>query len=347
MISLTQLLSLVLLPPTFAVGHGFIAHKEKGCNTQMDIRSNGVPVKNNTLIIDRAITDWDHGAGRTYANMSYPSATATGDYSKDAGTFFVYWKVDQPDPGCQFILMEGSIFGWKALSQLPGYEMLRVSQEGCYYTSVRPDMPLITSYCCGYDDCAIAEVEVQRPPPKETTGDELPDCAVRGYATEATIQNGRQIAITKPQTCEADPSCTHSISQSYSIGVAVSSSQSYTWTTDRGYDVGFDAGVDFIEDFTIRGSLSTRISEAWAHEVGYSVTETNVTTTDEGGRQEAGTVAFYSFTPRYECHKVDFVCGKDIYGYDKYLEGIDICEPQEPNPGWGANGMFRMVYISE
>ncbi|OTA55577.1 hypothetical protein K449DRAFT_452470 [Hypoxylon sp. EC38] len=347
MISPTQLLPLFLLCPTLATAMpGFIAHQEKGCGTQLDLWSDGEKVPNNTLIIDRSITDWDHAAGRTYDNVTFPSAKPTGQTDQDAGTQFVYWKVGQPDPGCQLILMQDTKLGWQVLNKLPGDEILRVSQEGCYYTALTPNEGLITSFCCGYDDCGIAEVEVQKPSAKDSADGVAPECKLTRLETTPTIEAGTQIAITRPQTCEAEPACTHSITQSHSIGAAVSHSQSYTWTTETGVSVSFEAGVDFIEDFKVTTGITASIGQSWMDETGTTLTETNVTTTEEGGRQEAGTVAFYSFTPAYECRKGDVSCGKDKDGNEVVLEGLNFCTPRPSSADGGPSGVFRMVYIS-
>ncbi|KAI1415457.1 hypothetical protein F5Y13DRAFT_207196 [Hypoxylon sp. FL1857] len=347
MISPARLLPLFLLSPTFATAlSGFVAHQEKGCNTQLDIWSDGKKVENNTLIINRSIKDWDHAAGHAYDNVTFPTAKPTGDTTKDAGTHFVYWKVEQPDPTCQFILMTDSGRGWQILNKLPGDEILRVSREGCYYTALSPNENLITSFCCGHDDCAIAEVEVQKPQAKDTTSGEPPECKLIRYDSTPTIEDGTQIAITRPQTCEAEPACTHSITQSHTVSTAVSHFQSYTWTTELGVDVGIEAGIDFIGDIKAKVGLSGSIAQSWMDEIGVTITEGNVTTTEEGGRQEVGTVAFYSFTPQYECYKGDLSCGKDKDGNEVVLEDISFCQPRPSTADGGPDGVFRMVYIS-
>ncbi len=102
----------------------------------------------------------------------------------------------------------------------------------------QPNDNLITSYCCGRDDCAIAEVEIQSNSPKDTSGEIAPSCTIkRSYSATPTIQDGKQIAITRPQTCEAPPACTHSITQSSMVSTALAHFQSYSWTTEEGVDV--------------------------------------------------------------------------------------------------------------
>ncbi|KAI0139878.1 hypothetical protein F4776DRAFT_662018 [Hypoxylon sp. NC0597] len=325
---------------------GFTAHQEKGCNTQLDLWKDGEKIPNNTLAIRHSITDWDHAAGYSYDNVTFPSAKPTGQTDRDAGTHFVYWKVGQPDPGCQAILMADTPAGWQVLTKLPGDEILRVSKEGCYYTAISPNQNLITSFCCGHDDCAIAEVEVQQPPPKETVNGDAPECKITKFDSTPTIESGTQIAITRPQTCEAEPACTHSVTHSHSVSAALSHSQSYTWTTQVGVEIRFEAGVDLIEDLKVSTGLTASIAQSWMDEYGATFTDTNVTTTEEGGRQEAGTVAFYSFTPKYECHKGDVSCGKDKDGNEVVLQNLNFCLPQTSSADGGPNGIFRMVYIS-
>lgn len=134
----THLRNLFLLCPVIAAAWpGFVAYKERTCSDPLDIWSDGDLIDNSTLLIDRSITDVDsHAGGRYYENMTFPAAKATGDMDTDAGTQFVYWKVEDPDPTCQFIMMKDTPRGWQMLNEMPGAEILRVAQAGCYYTSL-------------------------------------------------------------------------------------------------------------------------------------------------------------------------------------------------------------------
>ncbi|KAK6958471.1 hypothetical protein Daesc_001272 [Daldinia eschscholtzii] len=337
MTSRTHLLPLFLLLPTFASAQpGFVAYKEKTCNERLDIWSDG-------QLIDGERGDFNGGHG--YNNITFPGAQATGDWDKDTGTQFVYWKIEQPDPTCQFMLLKDTPRGWEALSQLPGDEILRVSEEGCYYTAVNPNIDLITSYCCGRDDCAAAEIEVQYSSPKGSSNPKAPSCTIKSYDATPTVEDGVQIAVTRPQTCEAPPTCTHSITQSKMVGTAVSHFQSYSWTTEEGVDIKIDAGVEFIVDSKFSAGINFNIAQSWMDETGTTLTETNITASSEAERQQVGTVAFYAFTPQYDCWKGDASCGKDNSGNEVVLKDVNFCQPRISSTGDSA-GVFRMVYIS-
>lgn len=127
-------LFLLFAAPTIATP-GFVAYKEVTCTKPVDIFTDGDPVPDNKLKIDHAVTDWNsHAAGHYYDNLTFPDAGVSGDDNKEAGTQFVYWSVERPDPGCQYILMKDTRFGWQIINPLPGTEILRVAEEGCYYT---------------------------------------------------------------------------------------------------------------------------------------------------------------------------------------------------------------------
>ncbi|KAI2611912.1 hypothetical protein GGR54DRAFT_632717 [Hypoxylon sp. NC1633] len=351
MISSGRLLSAFALYPAFAAAWpGFTAYKEKTCTEKLDIWSEGVPVPDSKLVINHSITDWfSHAGGHYYDNLTFPGAMATGDFNTDAGTQFVYWKADEPDIGCQFILMKGTPRGWQILNNMPGDEILRVSNEGCYYTALSPNDDVITSYCCGRDDCAMAEVEIQSSVSQNqdiVQGGNPPSCIVKNsYSATPTIQDGKQIAVTRPQTCEAPPACTHSITQSRMFSTAIAHFQSFTWTTEEGVEVSIESGVDFIVDSKVSMAMSLNIAQSWMDETGTTITQTNITAAAEAGRQEAGTVAFYSFTPQYDCWEGDVSCGKDKDGNEKVLENISFCQPRLATTGDPA-GIFRMVYTS-
>ncbi|KAI0380578.1 hypothetical protein F5Y04DRAFT_289286 [Hypomontagnella monticulosa] len=308
--------------------------------------SDGVAIENNALLIDRSITDWaSHAGGRYYDNMTFPAANATGDFDQDAGVQFAYFKVEEPDPGCQHILMRDSERGWQILTKMPGIEILRASRAGCYYTPLNQMDNLITSYCCGSGDCAAANVEqVQVDPMDKVDNGDPPSCTVRNvYNDVPTVTNGEQIAITNPQTCEAPPTCTHTISNSRMIATAISHTQSYTWTTSTGTDVSIQAGIDMLTTTT---TMTYSLAQAWMDETGTTYTQTNVTSTEEGGRQEMGTMAFYSFTPAYNCWTGDVACGDDSDGNEKILTGVSFCQPIPSTAQGGTYGIYNMVYIS-
>lgn len=98
---------------------------------------------------------------------------------------------------------------------------------------------LIASFCCGYDDCAVAEIEVENQRQQGIAVENNPSCTVKKESISATPtkQSGKQIAVTRPQTCEASPACTHSIQLSYSFTAAVANFFAYTWTDEIGTEV--------------------------------------------------------------------------------------------------------------
>ncbi|XXG98046.1 Histone transcription regulator 3 [Hypoxylon texense] len=336
-----------LLPALATAAPGFVAYKELTCQDPIDIFADGEPIPDNKLKIDRAITDWDsHAGGRYYDNLTFPDAAISGDDNGVAGTQFIYWGVEEPDPGCQFIMMKDTQFGWQILNKMPGTEILRVAKEGCYYTPLTAHDGLITSYCCGQGDCSIAEVEIQSNPPKDAVSGEPPACTIKSSSASPTIEDGQQIAITRPQTCEAAPACTHSIQLSTTVTTAVAHFNSYTWTSEMGTEISFESGIDFIGQDKMSSTMSSSLAQSWMQETGSTVTVGNITAATEGNRQMPGTVAFYSFVPHYECWKADMDCGKDSDGNEVVLERISFCQPRLSSTG-EADGIFRMVYISE
>ncbi|KAI1767781.1 hypothetical protein GGR53DRAFT_463042 [Hypoxylon sp. FL1150] len=344
----TSISPLFLLFPALATAvPGFVPYKELTCSEPIDIFTDGEQVPDNKLRIDYAITEWDsHAAGHYYENLTFPDAGISGDDNGEAGTQFMYWRVEKPDPGCQFIMMKDTQYGWQIINKMPGTEILRVSQEGCYYTPMTAHDSLITSYCCGQGDCAVAEVEIKATPPKDVvTGGSPPACTVRSSSASPTIQDGQQIAITRPQSCEAAPACTHSITLSTTVSTAVAHFKSYSYTSETGTEVSFESGVDFLGEEKMTSAMSTSLAQSWMEETGATVTVGNISAATEGNRQMPGTIAFYSFVPHYECWKADLECGKDINGNEVLLEGISFCQPRLSSTG-EVDGIFSMVYIS-
>ncbi|KAI2472655.1 hypothetical protein F4781DRAFT_317377 [Annulohypoxylon bovei var. microspora] len=350
MISSIHLLSLALLYPAFsAASKGFVAYGDFNCQDQkLDVWSDGVPVPDSTLLTDYSIKDWNsHAGGHYYDNLTFSEAAKTNHTLDEPGIQVVWWKVEEPDPTCQLILMKNSPRGWQVLNKLPGDEILRASRRGCYYSALRPEDSLIASFCCGRDDCAIAEIEKQQPKPKNTANGDAPTCSLLNtYSSTPTIEDGTQIGITRSQSCEVPPACTHSISQSQSFSTAVSHFQSYTWTTEEGFDVSFESGVDFLVEDRSKLGISLNVAQSFMDETGTTLTVANISTATEGNRQLQGTLAFYSFTPQYNCWKGDVGCGKDKDGKDVVLKGINFCQPILSSTGDTA-GVFRMVYTSD
>lgn len=140
------ILPLFLLFPAFTTAvPGFVAYKELTCSDPIDIFADGEQIPDNKLKIDHAITEWDsHAAGHYYDNLTFPDAAVSGDDSGKAGTQFVYWGVEKPDPGCQFIMMKDTPYGWQVISKMPGTEILRVAEEGCYFTPLTVGLRYVT-----------------------------------------------------------------------------------------------------------------------------------------------------------------------------------------------------------
>ncbi|KAI0882992.1 uncharacterized protein GGS22DRAFT_190967 [Annulohypoxylon maeteangense] len=349
--SLIHLLSVILLYPTYITAAGdFVAYGDFNCQDQkLDIWSDGVPVPDSTLRTDYSIKDWDsHAGGHYYENLTFSEAAKTNHTLDQQPIQVVWWKLQEADPTCQYIIMKDSPRGWQVLNKLPGDEIIRADREGCYYSALRPGDSLITSFCCGHDDCAIAEIE-KKPAanPQNTATGEAPKCSlINSYSSTPTVEDGPQIGVTRAQGCEAPPACTHSVSESQSFSTAVSYFRSYTWTTQTGVEVGFTSGVDFLADAKSNVDITTSIAQSFMDETGTALTVGNITTSSEGSRQVPGTFAFYSFTPQYNCWKGDVSCGKDQDGEEKILKGINFCQPMMSTSG-DAAGTFRMVYISD
>ncbi|KAI1441898.1 hypothetical protein F5Y02DRAFT_421586 [Annulohypoxylon stygium] len=330
--SLLHLLSIVLLYPIYATASGgFVAYGDYNCQEQkLDVWSDGVTVLDSTLRTDYSLKDWDsHAGGHYYENLTFSQTTSTNHTLDEPPIQVVWWKLQEVDPTCEYLIMKDTPRGWQVLNKLPGDEILRADREGCYYSALRPGDSLITSFCCGRDDCAVAEIEkkYEKSPGDSSTGD-APKCSVvksSSYSSTPTIENGPQIGITRPQGCEAAPACIHSVTNSQSFSTAVANYHTYTWTTETGFQVSYDSGVNFLAEDKINLQLSYSISQAFAEETGTTITSGNISTTSEGSRQVPGTFVFYSFTPQYECWQAD---------------------PIMANSG-DAAGIFRMVYVSD
>ncbi|KAI1205209.1 uncharacterized protein F4807DRAFT_464866 [Annulohypoxylon truncatum] len=349
--SLIHLLSLVLLYPTYATASGgFVAYGDFNCQEQkLDVWSDGVTVPDSTLRTDYSIKDWNsHAGGHYYENLTFSEAVKTNHTLDEAPIQVVWWKLEEVDRTCQYVIMKDSPRGWQVLNKLPGDEIVRASREGCYYSALRPGDNLITSFCCGQDDCAIVEIEKQHVTnPKDTTTGEAPKCSiVNSYSSTPTVEDGPQIGITRSQGCEAPPACSHSVSESQSFSTAVSHFQSYTWTSETGFEATFESGVDFLVDDRSHAGISYSIGQSFMDETGTTLTVGNITSSSEGSRQVPGTYAFYSFTPQYNCWKADVSCGKDKDGNEMILKDVNFCQPIISTSG-DAAGTFRMVYVSD
>ncbi|CAJ2512667.1 Uu.00g007860.m01.CDS01 [Anthostomella pinea] len=149
--------ALLAFPATIATA-GFTAFKDSQCTQPLKIISDGEEVVNNTLQTDRSIMDWTDAAGRWYDAMEYSNATLSGSMS-GTGSANVYWSVGDLDPGCQLILMKDVEQAWQTINPLPGNLILSVAMPGCYYSSLVPQEGLITSFCCGNDDCERVQLE--------------------------------------------------------------------------------------------------------------------------------------------------------------------------------------------
>lgn len=157
-------LSLFLLLPAFtSAQRSFVAYKEKSCSEPLEIWTDGMLIEDSKLLIDHSIKErGDFDGGHAYNNITFPAAPATGDFDQDAGTQFVYWKVEQPDPTCQFILMRDTPREWQSLSQMPGDVMLRVAEEGCYYTALNVSLEVIVSTESDYRDVLLTKKAKRR-----------------------------------------------------------------------------------------------------------------------------------------------------------------------------------------
>lgn len=138
MIFPTRLLPLFLLWPAFtAAKPSFTAFKEKTCTDPLKIYQDGEEIPDGKLAVTHALRDWDHhAAGNYYDNLTFPDAGTSGEDDGSAGAQYVFWKAEKPDPGCQLIMMKDTNLGWQVLNKLPGVEILRISSQGCYYTSL-------------------------------------------------------------------------------------------------------------------------------------------------------------------------------------------------------------------
>ncbi|KAI1456366.1 hypothetical protein F4805DRAFT_229187 [Annulohypoxylon moriforme] len=350
--SLLRLLSIALLYPTYTAASGnFVAYGDFNCQEQkLDVWSEGIPVANSTLRTDYSLTDWNsHAGGHYYENLTFSEAVKTNHTLDESPIQVVWWKLQEADPTCEYMIMKDTPYGWQVLTKLPGDEILRVSREGCYFSALRPGDSLITSFCCGQDDCAPARIEQQAvTDPTNTPTEGAPKCSlIRGtFSSTPTVEEGPQVGVTRPQGCEAAPACTHSVTESQTFSTAVTHFQSYTWTTETGFEARFESGIDFLADDKSSFGVTLSIAQSFMDETGTTLTMGNISSSSEGSKQIPGTYAFYSFTPRYNCWKGDVNCGKDKDGDDKILQDINFCQPMMSTSG-EALGTFRMVYLSD
>ncbi|KAL7628453.1 hypothetical protein AAE478_002656 [Parahypoxylon ruwenzoriense] len=347
------LLPLFLLCPALIAARGFVPHGDNQCRgAPLTLLSDGEEVRDSTLVIDRAITDWHHAAGRYYDNVTFPDARSSNDVGNDTGTLFVHWKVEQPDPGCQFILMKDTSLHWQIMTPLPGVVILRADREGCYFAEVTPNENLITSFCCGTGDCSVVEIESSTQVPNsqdqgdgDDTSGEIPECKVERRTTNYVRHAGVQHAVTRPQSCAA-ASCLHSVTESTTASTAISHTESVTWTTAAGFDVSFEAGVNFIGFSKVSVGITAEIARSWMTSTGTTVTTGNISAAQESGRQVPGTTAFYSFTPWYRCWKGNVNCGQKDDGKDMIIEGVNFCQPEMMDAGY-VTGLLSMVYTGD
>ncbi|KAF1999092.1 hypothetical protein P154DRAFT_601883 [Amniculicola lignicola CBS 123094] len=152
-----------IILPTLTLGASFKAYKNSQCTDELKIKSNQQEIAGGELQIDTAIKDWEgeNGpAGRWYDKMSYEGATASGTINGTGGNN-VYWKTSDAEQGCTHVLMKqthGPGEGWKTLTPLPGQIAIISKNEGCYYSSLNNFQGLISSFCCGEEDCAAVHM---------------------------------------------------------------------------------------------------------------------------------------------------------------------------------------------
>ncbi|KAI5867343.1 hypothetical protein GGS23DRAFT_592663 [Durotheca rogersii] len=345
MAPLARSLSFLLLCLAFATARAsFTPFRDNKCTSEITVLSDGEQVGGNTLIIDRSITDWTHAAGRYYDNLTFPDAPSTDENGCGTGAQVIYWKVDQPDPTCRVILMKDSSMQWEVMTDLPGIMMIRAENEGCYYGPVEPNGNLITSFCCGVDDCKRFEIETQAPSQEPDDVPEPPQCTIISRSSSPSREAGRQQAVTKPQFCGTG-TCTHTVLESVAAGTALAFTQSHEWSRETGGSLSVKSGINFITEADVSASFTFNIGNSWMEATETSQSMGNTSGTWEAGTQVAGSTAFYAFTPSYQCWSGDVVCGKDSDGNDIIINDSYFCQP-ELLPSNFSSGILSMVYIS-
>lgn len=104
---------------------------------------------------------WDNTAGwpqvSRYHAPTFPRAEA-----KVGGGYNVYWKIDQPGPGCRVAIMAPygqTMYGSMSFQAPPGNVVLMAGKAGCYFSSIpREATDLSSTFCCGTGDCAPLSV---------------------------------------------------------------------------------------------------------------------------------------------------------------------------------------------
>ncbi|KAI0471031.1 hypothetical protein GGR56DRAFT_683185 [Xylariaceae sp. FL0804] len=369
-----------LLLASRGLAYSIVAHQNSLCTQTLQLTSAGTEVANSELDMSVSITDWDNGAGYFYDELDFPGNVTTSGSAVGTGSANVYWAVgEDPDPGCQLILMKDNGQGWQTINPLPGSLVLRVSTAGCYYSSLSPKEGVITSYCCG-DDCTRVELESNGGNPTKRdvvpaaeaeqeekkraapalsnaaragdavrrlrTRDDAPECTIVDNENLFDFQtSGVQLAVTQPQHCDTGPgTCQHTVHISADASTAVSASSSQSWTVTGGASISVKAGVDFIVDAEVTGELSVSIAQGWTNETGTTVTTGTTNGTTQQLVQQVGTNGYLSFTPLYNCWQGDASCGADADGNEILVSDMAFCQPATDGSG-KLSGQYNMVYV--
>ncbi|KAI1075571.1 hypothetical protein F5B20DRAFT_594909 [Whalleya microplaca] len=345
-----MLISLLLIftTPNVVWAH-FTAYYDSKCTKPLEIHSDGKVVVNGTLIVDKSIKD--ASGGHAYPNMEFPAASTSGT-APDEGSSNVYWKMDDPDLGCQYGLLRDNREGWQVLNPLPGTLILRGNKKGCYYSALDAYVDLITTFCCGMDDCAHMDIEynngdIQSAPEDPVDPDDMPNCTTAPPG-EPFYTSGLQQSMTQPVHCDVGLQCTHSVSTTHYVYTAITHSSDKSWTTTNGRELSIKTGIEFLAEFDVIGTVTFTLAEAVSKSVGVSLTNGTQVDITNPGAQQVGTTGFLSFTPKYKCWRTSANCGKDIDGNDVIIPDFRFCQPQKVGRElYSANsGHYDMVYIS-
>ncbi|KAI0006460.1 hypothetical protein F4779DRAFT_620564 [Xylariaceae sp. FL0662B] len=339
---------LLALPIPNVARAGFTAFRDSKCTKPLEICSDGEVVANNTLLIDKSIKD--QAGGHAYKNMEFPNAT-TSSTQDNVGASNVYWKMDDPDVGCQYALLKDNREGWQVINPLAGTLILRANKEGCYYSSLDAFVDLITTFCCGMDDCSHMDIDynngdVQSDLDPESAGD-LPNCTITPPGTPF-YTSGLQQSMTQPTHCDVGITCPHSVSTTRYVYSAITHQTEQSWTSENGRELSLKTGIEFLAQFDVTASLTVSLAKSFSKTTGITLTNATSVATTHPGAQQIGTTAFFSFTPKYKCWHTSANCGKDIDGNDIVIPEFMFCQPQRVGADLHSanSGHYDMVYIS-
>ncbi|KAI9702339.1 MAG: hypothetical protein M1836_000818 [Candelina mexicana] len=161
-------------------------------------------------------------------------------------------------------------------------------------------------------------------------------CKVTTIGAPAT-EAGKQVLVANPSTCSI-ALCSFAISHAVTVSITYSTNTEMTMTTSAGASIPVKAGIDFISDAEVTGTLESLWAKAVSESTGTSITHGyTVTVTDTLG-QQIGITACATFTPIYLCWATTVSCGGEGQA------GMNYSQPQFGSDGKTLQGDYTVVY---